>query len=88
MTAAEDRSKAKNYTDVGFLALNDVSTSCCENIMPYIKGNMSLFFFSYMPPVDVQNVLQHHFSFRVWVDLHSWIWQLWFLYSNTERKGV
>lgn len=31
MTATENRSKTKHSTDVGFLALNDVSKSCCEN---------------------------------------------------------
>lgn len=41
VTAAEDRSTTKHHTDVGFLDLNDVSKSCCENIMPYI-------FFSYL----------------------------------------
>lgn len=59
VTAAEDRSKTKHHTDVGFLDLNDVSKSCCENIMPYI-----IFFLTYMPPMDVQTVTTAPFFLR------------------------
>lgn len=51
VTAAGDKSKTKHHTDVGFLDLNDVSKSCCENIKAYI-----IVFLTYMPPMDVQTV--------------------------------
>lgn len=65
-TNAYDRrqmAEAKHYNKVGVLALNNVSY--CEKVMPHNKRNTCLFFLHYISPVDVQSVLQHHFSSRV-----------------------